>query len=196
MRITSRLPGCAGWRTSCAQGETPHSRGHDPLTHQETTTRLEARPRTRRTAGFGLTAEAVYERAERGESRQQVALLRLKALVWEKHCTGWRPWMSIQRRSPHRWQRASLPCNLRGGLSRGSYAMAAGTRHRRARGCLIASAEETGILQLLPQCLPDAWLSVSIWTTPSSKEAEIPVSGTTRLPQADWAPKIRFSGDG
>ena len=51
---------------------------------------------------------AVYEGAERGEGRPQVALLRLKELVQEKQCIGWRPWMSIQRRSPHKRRRASL----------------------------------------------------------------------------------------
>ena len=52
-----------------------------------------------------------------------------------------------------------------------------------ARGCRLASAEERGMLQLLMQCLFDAQLSVSIWTTPSTKDVEIPASGTPRLPR-------------
>src|SRR5437868_4004533 len=47
-----------------------------------------------------------------------------------------------------------------------------------ARVCRVASAGERGMLQLLQQCLR---LSVSIWTTPSSKDAKI--SRIPRLPQ-------------
>jgi hypothetical protein len=50
------------------------------------------------------------------------------------------------------------------------------------------------MLQLLPECLPDAQLDVWIQTTPSSNDAEIPAPGTPGLAPVDQTPKICLGG--
>jgi hypothetical protein len=45
------------------------------------------------------------------------------------------------------------------------------------------------MLQLPRRYLADARLSVSIWTTPSSKDTEIPTPSTTRPPHVDGTPE-------
>jgi hypothetical protein len=73
--------------------------------------------------------------------------------------------------------------------------MATGMRiWRGVHGCCLGSTEERGMLQLLPECLPHAWLGVWILTTPTSNDTEILAAGTPGLAQVDQSPKIFLDG--